>query len=483
MAAMDLTQVDLAMDEYWKNHPAKAQFHRVGNTARWFRPRGEVFRGKRFNFKAFTQSMSNVRTSDFATAAGIDYEYPVGRQLLYTELSYDRADMTFFAGSMEINEIAEEVTTDQRHAVYSLMRKMFREANLEFGRKFNLAIHQDTAAKMGTVAAIYTAAGGSYSSSRYAFLQITDVQISKFTKGDVLDIGGESDVLVMDVIPGTSGPWSSAARVADIGPGIVVDYGSGNTADSSVDDDITHSGETTGDGMAGFDAWFSGGTNVYNDADGSAINRDASGNAWSIPIIEHVADEGSEVVIDLDAHVGLLADYWPQAVSSGRLSRQGESVEDNLMLPGTLVGICTPEMCNSIVTEGEATARFTKAMDMSKDNKQQLFAQVSFEGLVYHTPTLPAISFQADLAAPKHKIRFLDPQSWGYLTLNEGGGMYGISWLKSGGGVGTRWMRVIGSNKRMTNRLAAAAKSAMLLYCDQPRANAEITGVKSHRAV
>jgi len=481
MSDMDLTQVDVAMDERYKLHPAKAQFHRIGNTAKWFRPKGEVFTGTRFNFKAFTQPMSNVRTSDFATAADIDHEFPAGQQLAYTALSYDRADMTMFEGTLEINELAATVTKDQKHAVYDLVTKMFRESDLEFGRKFNLAVHQDTACAMGTVAAIYASSGGAYSSARYAYIQITDVQISKFARGEYLDIGGESDVLVMDVIEGSDGPWSGGTRIADIGPGLVLDYGSGNTADSTAADTITASNETTGDGMAGFDAWFSGTTNVYNDADGSAIDRDAAGNSWGIPVIETIAASGSETELDLDEHLGLLADVWPQAVAWGRQARSAETPEDNILLPSTLVGITTAKLCNSVATEAEDTSRFTRTINMSEAKQKDLYGDVGFDGVMYHSATLPPISFQADDAAPKYKIRFIDPQSWGYLTLNEGGGMYGIQWLKSGGAGGTRWMRVLGTNNRPTHRLTAAAWSCALMYCDQPKANAEIRGVKSHR--
>ena len=483
MPLMDLEQVDLGMDEYWKLHPAKAQFHRLGPTSRWFRPKGEVMKGKRFHFKAFVTPMSNVRTSDFATASAYNHEFPAGRQIIYEELSYDREDLTMFEGTLEINDLAETVTTDQKHAVYNLVTKMFGEANSDFGHKFNLAIHQSSACEMGTVAAKYASTGATYSQAAYAFIQVTDQQIGKFLPGEVLDIGSVSDITILDVIPGQDGPWSSAARVANIGPGLVIAASTttGNLDSVTAADAIRRSGETTSDGMHGFADWFGGGTNVYTDEGGTAIDRDARGNAWSIPIIETIAAAGSEEEIDLDAHFGRLADVWPQAVNWGRGARARETPEDDTLLPGALLAIGPVDLINAIMLEGEDSARFTMTIDLQPDQRTKLFAHVGFDGIVWHTATLPPIAFQADAAAAKFKFRIIDPQSWGFINLTAGAGMYGIEWLRNGMGGGNRWQRVQGTNGRPTHQLTAGAYAAALMYCDQPRANAEIGGVKTYR--
>lgn len=484
MSDMDLSQVDTAMDEWWRMHPSKAQFHRIGETSKWFRPRGEVMKGKRWHFKAYTQPLTGVRSSDWDTAAAIDKEFPTPRQIAYTNLSYARTDLTMFQLSLSINELADDQTENQDHSVYRLVQKLFRETDADMGHKFNLSIHQSSAAKMGSVAQILAVGGGAYSTAQTGFIQIIDVQVGKFLPGEVLDIGSVSDVTVMDVIVTKDGPWSGGVvPVKNVGPGITVDAGGGNNLDSiSVDDAIRRSDETTGDGMQGFADWFNGNKNVYKDEDGSALNRDLAGNGWQIPTVVIVAADGAEVTFDLDAHLGLLADTLPQAVKTGRNDRAADNDEEDIIFPSNLTAIVPIDLSNSVLQEAESSARFTKTIDMTKDVKAELFGQVSFDGIVWHSATLPPIAFQADGAAAKFRLRLIDPQSWGYLNFNSGGkAQFGINWTKTGGAAGTRWTRKPGTNGLNTFQLVAGAWAAALMFCDQPQANAEIRGIKPYR--
>ena len=144
--AMDYSDVDTAMDEVYRLHPSKAQFTRLGDTAKWFRPRAQVMQGNRWHFKAFTTPYTGTRQSDFPTAA--QGEFPVSRDISYTELSYAYTDLSVFQLSVRFNELAERRTQDRRHAVYRLAQKMIREADMDAGEKLNIAIHQTSACKM-----------------------------------------------------------------------------------------------------------------------------------------------------------------------------------------------------------------------------------------------------------------------------------------------------------------------------------------------
>ena len=483
MATMDYDDVDTAMDEIWKLHPAKAQFTRSGETAKWFRPRAEAMMSNRFNFKAYTSPSTGARSSDFATAAVGTAEFPAAQNIGYTELSYDYGDMTMIQVSVEINEIAKMRTENKKHAVYNLATKMFGEADLDAGSKINMMIHQSSACLMGTIAAIKDADGTAYTASdstRYVYFQITDAQIGKFQKGMVIDItvaGGANiaDAVIQDVIHGTAGPYIGGSRESDVGPGIVVDLQSGIDGDLiAADDTITLSNETTGDGFSGFADWFST-ENVYNDAAGTPINRDLMGNAWSIPEILTIAAAGSEVVFDMDQHLAQLADILPQRIQTGRAKRKVDS-EEGIAWGESLVAITTPKLANQATRDAADMQRFTSATALSADDagRKRLFGEVGFEGMVWHSMTLGQVAIQADSVAAPHKVRILDPNSWNVLTM--AGGMRSIEWLKTGG---SRFVRYMGTNNRMTFTMMAGAFTVALLYCDQPGANAEITGVKS----
>lgn len=474
MAMMDYDDVDTAMDEYWRLHPAKAQFTRSGETSKWFRPLSKAFMGKRHHFKAYTTPMTSARSSDFATAAAGSKEFPAPQEIGYTELSYAYSDLTMIQLTVSVNEIAEQRTQDRKHAVYTLAKKMFHEADLEAGSKINMMLHQSSACQMALVSAVYDEDGTTYTgSNRYCFAQIKDGAIGKFVKGMVLDIGGESDYTVLDVIHGSDGPWSGGSRQSSIGPGLVLDHGSGEDCDDmEADDAIRMSDETTGDGFNGFEDWFSGITNVYKDSDGSSLDRDGKGYAWSIPEIYTVSSDNS-TVFDMDQHLGKLAVILPQRCKVGR-QRRALDAEEDIIWPSSLVAITTPEIAVEATRDAADQQRFTSATATSMDGatRKRLFGEVGFEGMVWHSMTLGSVAIQADPVASPYKVRILDPQSWNVLTLGEG--MYGVQWLRQGG---SRFIVKLGTNGYPTFTKSAGAWTAALLYCDQPGANAEIDGV------
>jgi len=278
----------------------------------------------------------------------------------------------------------------------------------------------------------------------------------------------------LDVIHGDDGPWHSSGRVSSIGPGLVLRSSGSNSDDCTAGDTISMDGETTGDSFAGFPDWF-GYSNVYNDADGTAITRVTAGNAWSIPEIYTAAASGSEVVLDLDAHFGRMADILPQRVKMGRAKRKLDS-DEGVAWADSLVAIGDPSLINEASRDSQDSVHWTNTIKMTMEAAKQtkLFGVSGFSGMVYNSPTMGQIAFQADSTAAPYKLRIIDPNSWFWLTMGKG--MYGIEWLKTGG---SRFTRRAGDNSRPTFFVDASAWTAALLVCDQPACNAELTGVKS----
>ena len=459
-------------------HPAKAQFARMGETSKWFRTQAEVFRGKMFHFYAFTTPSTGVRSSDFSTA--LSAAFPAASQPAYQELTYKYSDLTFFQGMTKFNEIADIQSDNLQESVFKLANRLYGGLMQDFADRHNRAIHTATNCQMGTVAAIYDEDGTSYSSGQAdAFLQVTDGSIGQFLKGQSLKLNNSETVTVNDVIYGKDGPWSGGTRVSSIGPGIVVTTATSNLDGVQVTDSITMSGETTGDNYAGLPSWFSGTTNVYNDGDHNAIDRDSKGYGWSIP--EIFDNGGSAAVFDPDTHLREVAEVLPFRVNAGRTGRNAlgdiQSVEEGMNLPASLVAITTPSLAMEATTYAADSQRFmvTSSTSMDAAQRQELFGQTGFAGFVWHCPNLPPIAIVADKAARPQKINICDPQSWFYLTI---GGQQ-INWLTEGNGLKLTRVTDYSSDDRPTFFLQAGAWTARQLVCDQPGANIEIDDVKS----
>jgi len=262
--------------------------------------------------------------------------------------------------------------------------------------------------------------------------------------------------------------------VASIGPGIVVDAGSGNTCDTvAATHAIRLSGETTGDNFAGFPSWFSGSTNVYYDEDGTELDRDAIGNAWQIPYIFNYLSGSANVTFDLDTHLRPLADYLPQAIAKGRKARSKVMTQSSK----AMVAIGPADIINEATQEAHDTVRFTSALRMNKDEKKSLFGDVGFEGVVWHSATLGPIAFDYDPFARPNKLDIIDPEAWHWLT--DGEGLGGVQWLP--GPVNGRWHPVYNnsSGNELTFYIQAGCWTMAKPYCDQPQTQIEIQGIKS----
>ena len=475
--AWDVGDLDTAMARLYQLHPAKAQFHRQGGTSRWFAGRSKTFEGTRFEFNAFDTPMTNIRKSDFATARAA--ALPAARDISSTWLSYDVDDLCMIQGSVKWNILERERSNSRKTSIYRLAKKVFNEFNNDFVDNTNRAIHQNADAQMALVDTVYAVGGTTYSSNRYAFIKIKTGQIGQFLKGMVVNTDATESLTILDVVHGDD-CWYEGTRTAGVGPGIRVDAGSGNTVDSSADDAITMSGETTGDNFHGFPDWMDPTTNVYFDEGGTAIDRDASGNTWSHCYVHTVGASGSEVEFDLDQHMRPVANVRSQMVGIGRTGRR--NAEEDIVIPSAALAITTSDLVNFMVNEASDTQRFTLAMATSMDaaTRKELFGEVGFRGMVYQSPTMGSVAFQADAAAQQYKIRILEISSWLWLQLH--GGRRNIKWIRNSAGGRIHNVYDVDSTGRNTWYVQAAAGCAMALVCDQPAANIEITGVRDDQA-
>ena len=483
---IDYDDIETMLDEVWRLRPAKAQFTRLGETAKWFRPNTEAMQGNIFHFKVYTAPASGTRRSAAGTAA--EAEFPRARENTYVDIGVPWGDLIMFQGTLNINDIARQRTDNTEHSIYKIADRMISEAETDLGNQTNAAIFQNNDSVMGTINAVYDEDGTAYTSGQTnAYVRIIDGAIGQFVKGQILDIREGADgtdvqvtVVVNDVVHGNDGPAITAgsAPVSDIGPGIVVTIAGENGGDANLDglaaaDEIVLSGEADSSNFHGFPDWFSRSKNVYKATDGStAIERDTIGNLWSAPEIVTVAASGSEVNFDLDTHLGQLADILPQRVRLGRQQRVKDV--DGVNMKQLMLAVTTSKIANEATRDSVNNHRFTTVAQASLDASQrrQVYGDVGFNGVVYHSTTLGDIAIQPDTAAPPFKVRLIEPNS--FFFLEQGG--RAIRWLDNSG---KRFQRSVGSNARLTFYQQAGYYSMCALECDQPAANAEITGVKS----
>jgi hypothetical protein len=464
------TELDSTLDVLFENKTV-AQFTRFTDTAKWFKPGRTIpFKGKREVLSIYTTPMNNVKRENYATAR--TSAYPTGTSLSHTRVSWAYTDLAMFRAAVKINMLDMEKENGDDNCVYDLATTVVSETTSAFEQSANLAVHQNADCEMAKVGTKYAVAGGTYSQNRRAYFSLSGATPSRFQKGMLLTINSQV-FTVMDVIHGSYGPWSGGTRIASIGPGLTVDAGSGLHCDAiTAANVITINGETTGGSFAGLPSWMSGTVNVYADEAGTPIDRDLYDNDWSIPYIEVIAAAGAEEVLDLEDHVGRLADVLPGMVQLTKKARRDQGIS----ISKAMAAIMSVSLVNQSVQ-----SLFDTQLLMSKYGKeesQDLFGSVGFSGVTYNSPTLGPIAFQADPVAAPNTIDLLDPSSWLWFT--GGKGMSGVDWEKNGS---SRWFPVYdsGNDNRLTHYIQAGCRTAALLACDCPKTNARITGVKSSR--
>ena len=236
----------------------------------------------------------------------------------------------------------------------------------------------------------------------------------------------------------------------------------------------------------GFPDLFDTTVDIFRDNAGSTIDRESYGNRWMNPtvITPTGASAGSEVTFDYDAHFGELEDVMSQTVELSRLHRGSsmpnmDNPEDYLSINGAMLAVSAPDIVNDAVREMADSQRFvsTAATTLDAARRKALFGTVNFEGVVYHSASLPPIVLQGDAASQPNVMRLIEPASMFMLTF--GGGVNKINWLKGANGI---WTRLEGdTNRTPTFFVQAGCWTAAYMVFDQPKVNCELRFIKSSR--
>ena len=470
---MTAAQVANAMANIYRLRHEAAQFTRFAETAKHFKPRMLAMKGENLYWYAYTQPYTGVRR----TKSAYETEFPESRAVDHTQVYITWTDLCEFQGTITFTGLAARKTRSA--AVYATARKLVTEFDADCGECLNRSLHQNSDCVMGTVAAKYSATtGGSYTTSTSAFFQITDMPVSAFHPGQVLDLRDVSDnatinngVKVDDVFHTSVGPNA----VDDIGPGITVTIDSTrNTAVSGTSDldtvaatdEIALSTETDSN-LDSFQTWFGTGS-VLSLTRGTTV-----GEQWAIPYEKDYSVSGVAVNFDFDDHMRPMARDLARAVKFGREVRKNEG----LGISDAMLFLTTDAILDEATSLFGDAARFTTALASSLDGaeRKRLFGTVGFDGVVWHNPLLGAIGFQSDAVATPNTARLIEPSSWFFVTGHNSNNLR-PEWLK---GDGRMWRYVQGSNGRPINKLIAGGLMRLALCCDQPRANYEINGIKS----
>lgn len=463
--------VSAAMAEIYRLRPAKAQFTRFQATLKHFKPGGEKMRGESMHKKMFLEPYTGVRR-----VAVSESEFPLGRQIKHVDVEIDYDDFTEYQATITYTGLARRKTESRRDAVYRVAQELVGEAQDDFAGQVNVSLHQNDDCVMGLINGTpLDADGTSRTTGTTGFLPIDGGSISVFHPGQVIDIRSQSNnadvqvtVIVNDVYPTKVGPGTATTA----GPGIVVTIAAENTGlsgdadlDNLVDnDEICLRGETEFN-IQGFPTWFGTGA-VFS------ITRTAIGSHWAVPFIyDKNNGSGLPVTLDLEDHFGEIAEQLALAVNFGRSKR----VSSGITITEAMVAISTPSLLAEASRQVGDDVRFTMAIEEAE--RKKLIGRSGFSGAIWHSPTLGPVMLQSDAVATPNAIRFLEPDSWTILTAHDGSRKQ-IEWLDKDG---SRWHYIYGTNGRLVNQLQAGALMRLAVFCDQPKANVELKGVKSSR--
>lgn len=498
---MDLGDLSEAVLNAQRLHPAPMQFHRHGQTTKWFKPRQQPWVGKQWFYRVFTKPLTGVRRETFDT--GAIGEFPAATTIEYDELSVVRNDLKMFRATKQYNEKEHEMTANTRMAVGSLALKLTTQVEDDFAGQLNAGVNQPGTAMAAKVKQIYDADGTTFSGASghvAAYISISGGSISQFHSGEILDIYDtdgstkNATVVVHDVIYGADGPPAAGSRVATIGPGLIIEpcdaYGAveatawNAVAAPAVGDYLARSGEFTSTvanyrNFHGFPDWFDTTVDVFRDHDGTAIDREGTGAQWMNPQVVEAGTSGTPLAFDMELHFGEIEDTLPYRVETGR--RQRMNSEQGLGMLGSLVAIAEPKIVNDAVREASASRQFTiqTAKSMEAADRRELFGEVGFNGIVYHSPSMGQIALQADAMAEPETINIIDPNSFFFIYWGKRKGQ--VNWLKMDSN-GSIWRRKSGVTVgRPTYYLEGAADAICCLQCDQPGVNTRIRYVKSSR--
>jgi hypothetical protein len=465
-----VTDLDNAIAREYQLRPV-AQFARFGKTSRWASFGKQVFKAKRFCYPVYYQPVAGgVIRSDYATAR--TSAFPEAKELSHKMLSWGYTQQSIFRSRCKLNILDSRRLDGGKSSVYDLALKVVNESEADFADTANRAFHQDSTCSMGTIAAVYDEDGTTYTSgNRYAYLHLTDASIAQYLPGMVLTSNNAGSLTVLDVHPAPRGLTTITVAMT---PGIVIDAGSGNTCNAVVaGQTLRISGETTGDNIWGLPAFFST-SNYYYDEDGNVQTRTSAGSAWQLPYRWNYIDGTTNATFDLDTHLRPMANALPQMLPRSRKARsQGMGISERAM-----IAVGPADIINEATQEARDNQEFTRvtASSMDEAKRRALFGEVGFEGIYWHSATMPVIGFEVDPMARPHILTFLDPEAWHWLS--DGEALNGVEWMP--GTINGRWSAVNDTTSNApTFYIQAACFTMGLVYCDCPGTQFQVEGIGS----
>ena len=532
------TMIDaaLAMTENVDRVPA--QFARQGRTAKWFRPRHRIVEGERTRYRVFTEPYSGARGASFATAAAS--EGPIPRGLGHAQCSFGWDDVFMVRAGIKWNMMQDLKHKNLKVAVYHLVEELFSQASLGVDEYENIATMTPMTGELAQVDTMYEIAQspagtqtpfGQTTTHTPAFMRIKGGPITRFKKGDVIDVfvADSTQVAMLKVwgvIGGENGPPTDGVRSAGIGPGLIVEpcntagavasnnwvgakvtgvndteYTSAAPAAGNI---ITRSGEyttptlvaagTAGKTFHGIPDFFDTTVRIFRDGAeatmGDLLDREATGNEWMNPttITPDGASAGSEVEFDPEEHLMELADNWIYMVRAGRAGRKSlgvgmpDGVNQTIEISDHLVMVCEPKMANHLTQLSANKNQFTAsaAMNDATAKRLKLIGVEGFDGWIWNSPTLNQVAIQVDTNCKPHHMFILEPSSFFWVEPRNG---HRVQWLPFSNG--SRIWAISGSGEGTrgtpTFERQAMAYTMRGLLNDQPGANAMIEHVCTAR--
>lgn len=479
---MLLAQATNLLDEVWDLQEV-VQEGRFGSTAQHIKTVTPWKGG------AMHRKLVNMQYSGAIATADLEADAPNPTKIDLLDVEIQESHLRRLSFSISHSIQAQMETSDPDHAAYNIARELALQANETIGEKRNQLLNSDANARKCLVAAKYTVNGATYSQATTAFLKIDAGSVSGFHQGEIIDIHSGSTATVRVVAQVTDVIHDTYMLGANVGPGITVkvstDYPSTGgycddaNFDNVVDNDmIVNRAELAG---CGYHAAFSSLMDLTT-TPGTyfGVTRTTAGNRFLIPYGHdysvggtYGSNNGTMVTLDIDAHFGPFADVMGLLIPPARAYRKNKDFQ----LTDALVCQASPSLVNEIVRQaGQGSALFTRAVaaDMDAASRAKLVAVAGWNGAVLMNPNTPPIVVQPEALAPANTIRMFEPNCWEFIRM--GGNAPTMIKTPQGDIWHNRRNTTTGN---LTSILDASGFVIEAPFCDQPRLNYVIQGVKS----
>jgi len=462
MGITNAAAVANAMAVIYKMRGMKAQFTRFSKTLRLFQASTGVMEGSSKKIKVLVQPMTAVRP----TKTGQESEFPVARTIDWAEWEVAWSDLCELQASYNYTGYARQQAKSKKASVFDAATDLIGTADEDFATQLNAQLHQNANCDIAQVSAVYDDDGSTGYSSGAAYIKIEDGSISQFVKGMAITFidsdGTDVDATVNDVFTGREGKTGTSGN----GPGIVVTEKTGESTgfgSLAQNDPIRLEDVSTSSNFSSFPVWFARTGTLYG------INRATVGNAWTWPHIKTWYDSAN-VTLDLDEHLGEVAEDLAYAIDRGRRIRPEKGIA---LTSAAMAFLSTPKICSE--ASRQVGDQMRQVTDLDKSIRKELFGTTGFDKAYWHNPLLGPVMFQHDPVATPNCFRMLEPNSWQWI-LGHKGSLQSVEWLNADGSL---WHYQYGDNGRLVNSMIAGALMRVSLLCDQPLANLQGSGVKS----